>query len=412
MAQKYTGQLQSFWSSVPESMKNPREALYLVASGFMVGLLAGCVVALFRIAKDFAFSRVLSWTGAHNSSPLDLACIFSVAIAAGLAVCWLVRNPAIRLGGEDWIKGALDDGQKRPWLRILIPKFLGSWLVLACGVSVGSEGPSIQMGAATALGIKSIYPQATQRRYFILGGCAAGLAAAFSAPFAGLCYVYEVMREKLDYPLFLFMLAGGIGVYFATSCLIDPGEILPLPVMGRPDPALILMLIPLGFMAAITGICYHYILRLSLKAYARQKILPAFLLPCVAFVAAGVMLIVFPASTGEGLSIVPLLEKGHSLLQFLLLFLVVKLFFTAFCYGTGIPAGVMVPVLCLGAVTGAIYASCLMAAGFSSEWLPACLAAGMCGAFAAAERAPVTAIVLVAEMTGAVSILPDRKSVV
>ena len=93
--------------------------------------------------------------------------------------------------------------------------------------------------------------------------------------------------------------------------------------------------------------------------------------------------------------------------SFLWIFLVVKLFFTAFCYGSGIPAGLMVPLLCVGGVAGGLYADFLQYVNLlPAEYMETCLVLGMASSFTAGERAPVTAIMLVLEMTGAYILAP------
>ena len=118
------------------------------------------------------------------------------------------------------------------------------------------------------------------------------------------------------------------------------------------------------------------------------------------------MLFFYPQATGEGLAIFGSMESGGAL-PALLVFLCVKLLFTSFCYGSGVPAGVMVPVLALGGVAGGLCAAFFTAAGIAGGGgMAAFIAMGMASAFAAAERAPLTGIMLVLETTGAYAVAP------
>lgn len=397
---------EELWQSPEDAIQHPLPLLHLVMVGLFIGLCAGTVISVFRITTSFVYSFVIANT-ADCPMPLMLG-FLALVTAAGFLVGHLIKNPAIRYGGAAWLAQALENGQPRAWRIILWPKFLGSWLVMACGISVGREGPCIQMGASTALGLHKIGPtQKIERRYYILGGGAAGLAAAFSAPFAGICYVYEVMNQKLDQGLFIFMLAGGIGVFVSCTQIFGLDVMLPMEQALMPSPARCWILVPLGIVAGIVGIIYNYLLRVSIKCWEKQPFLPPRFRPVPVFLAAGLMVLFFPAVTGEGLTVFPGMEAGRTLIGFLGLFLLVKLLFTAFCYGSGIPAGIMVPVLCLGGVTGGIYADCLQMLGIvGNEEMLSCVVMGMAGAFAAAEKAPVTALVLVAEMTGAWAVVP------
>lgn len=398
----------SMWKDANPEEERPATLLYLVFLGFLVGFFSGVIIAIFRITTNKAYSFILHWTASNDTFLPMLVLWIGGAVAAALFVGWLIRNQAIRFGGAGWVLDALADGQNRPWLKILLPKFVGSWLVMAFGISVGREGPCIQMGAATALGIKNLDAKnAYERRYFILGGCAAGLAAAFSAPFAGICYVFEIMKENITRTLFVFLFAGSFGVYVSATKIFGLDVMLPFGPAPIPGFWQLWILVPLGIFAAAVGIAYNYLLRISKYAYGNQKKIPVYFEPLFAFVGAAIMVIAYPSITGEGLTIFASIQNGSVLVGTLFIFLAAKLVFTAFCYGSAIPAGLMVPVLCLGGVAGGIYADLLANWGIlNPQFSPCCIVIGMSGAFAAAERAPVTGMMLVAEMTGAYAAVP------
>lgn len=381
---------------------------YFTGLGLLVGLATGLVIALFRVFKGTFYNLALDWTSAHSDSLPAILGWLGLGVIAALIVGFLIRDPAIRAGGAAWIGKALENGQEHPWLKILFPKFLGSWLVLAFGVSIGAEGPCIQMGAAAALGLKKFdMADVAERHYFILAGCAAGLAAAFSAPFAGICYVYEIMNAKISRRLLVFLLSGSVGVYFACVNIFGLGVMLPMPGAAMPNVWNLWLLLPLALFAGFVGTAYNYMLRWFIALYSRQKLIPQFFRPILPFLAAGLLVVYLPALTGEGMDIFSRIEFFHVVGNFLLIYLVLKMVFTAFCYGSGIPAGVMVPVLSLGGVAGIIFADFTTALGFSYPgYLQACLVMGMAGAFAASERAPLTGLVLVLEITGAIGVAP------
>lgn len=399
--------MRAFWNQLPEEPLGVLDTCYLVLVGFVVGLCAGAVVAVFRVSSGWFYFMALDWTAAGNRSFTVVIAWLLLALLAAFLVGRLIINPAIRFGGSQWVREALRDGQPRSWRRILLPKFAGSWLVLAFGVSVGSEGPSIQMGSATALGLKNFdNKEKMERSFFITGGGGAGLAAAFSAPFAGICWAYEIIKTRMSIRMFLFMLAGAFGVYISCTGIFGLGTRLPLGPAPMPGLGKLWLLIPLGILSGGVGVAYNYMLRMSVAAYGAQKLVPVPLRPFLPFVAASLLVLLYPALTGEGFTIFMPIEQGQTTMAYLCLFLVLKLIFTAFCYGSGIPAGVMVPVLCVGGVMGAIYGDWLLALGLlGGEYSASCIVMGMAGAFAAAERAPVTALVLVAQTTGAYSIL-------
>lgn len=392
----------ALWTEEGLRQKTPGHLFHLAMTGLLIGILIGALICVFRIIKDTAYNSLLMWLEWEKSSYIPVILYAVLAAVSAFIVCRLIKNPAIRLGGANWILNSLEHGSPHPWSKVLFPKFLGILLVLSCGVSVGSEGPSIQMGAAGALGLKRFTPfQSLERRFFILAGCAAGLAGAFSAPFSGICYVYEVMKEKMSGALFTFLLSAAIGVYISCYKILGLTTLLPLAAFYIPDLLHLWILLPLAFFAACVGMSYTILLHASLKISGRIKRIPIWILPVFAFAGAFLAVIFFPDISGEGMGIFTPINAGQTTLAFLGVFLLAKLIFTAFCYGTLIPAGVMVPLLCLGGVSGAIYSGILNLYGFADPGLQStCIIMGMSAAFAASECAPITAAVLVAEMTG------------
>lgn len=370
----------------------------LALAGLAVGAAAGCTVAVFRIAGEHCYLWLRIW--ARDNSPSVWLPIFGIAFVAAIITGRLILSQGISFGGAAWIRDAVDNGHPGVWRRILVPKFLGSFLVKACGLSVGMEGPSVQLGCSAALGLKHFGARQWQeRRLFALGGCASGLAAAFSAPLCGVPYVIEMMHEKADKRLLLFLLAGSLGVHISCNEIFGLGIIMPIKAVP-PDLAGWLLFLPLILAASLLGLAYTWLLRLSARMYAAQKWLPLCWRPMMPFLAAALFLFTFPAITGEGPEIFT--QLCASAAGFLVLYIAAKLLFTAFCYGSAIPCGVMVPLLTLGCVCGACYAEILQWPGwFEPGHMGICMLLGMGACFGAAERAPITAFFLVTGMTGA-----------
>lgn len=380
--------------------------------GLVIGLLSGSVISVFRITTSMAFTAVGGWFRAHAADPLQCAVWLIPAVIGALITGWFMRDPAIRSGAGAWVTKALAGPQKHVWARILVPKFLGTWLVMACGLSVGREGPCIQMGASTALGLACLdgggdaAAHAAKRRMLVLCGCAAGLAGAFSAPFAGIFYVLEVLKERITRNLLILMLGAALGVYLSATCIFGLGLMLPLKGSALPELRYLWNSILVGLGAGFVGVVYAGMLRRSLALYARGRRFPVMLRPLLPFLGAAVMLLIYPQATGEGLSIFTAMEAG-TVASTLLAFLCAKLLFTAFCYGSGVPAGVMVPILALGGVAGGLCGMGFAAVGIAGGGgTAAFITMGMASAFAAAEHAPLTSIVLVLEMTGAYAATP------
>lgn len=403
----------SRWRADPALPRTGVQWLLFLASGLVVGLAAGAVIAIFRIGTD----AILAWVRSvadmavlrDGPEPVAMLCWFGAFALAALLTGFLLRDDwPIRGGGMPWDEEALHIGYAHPWRRILLPKFLGSSLVMAAGVSVGREGPSIQMGAATALGLKENGGEKLpDRELFVFGGCSAGLASAFSAPVGGMCFVFEKMKASFSLPLLLFVLLGGAGVYLSVVVLFGLDYLLPLSRSPLPPQGQLWTLPLLALAAGLVGVTYSWLIRLFTWLYDSLKSLHPLVRPFFPFLAAALFLLVCPRLTGEGLGVVKAMEPGAFAPLSGLLFVVAKLIFTAFCVGSAIPAGRMVPVLVLGGATGALFAVVMGIWGFLAPGhMPVCILVGMGAAFAGSERAPFTGTALVVEMTGAYAALP------
>lgn len=386
-------------SSPISDKDSARAVLRLGVCGLIAGIAVGSTISVFRIAADHCYGWMRTWAADHAAAVI--LPIFGIAVVSALIVQRLMVNPAIRWGGAPWVREALEKPQPRVWRTVFLPKFLGSFLVKACGVSVGMEGPSIQMGCATALGLRRWVAQdALERRHFILGGCACGLAAAFSAPFGGISYVYEIMHEKFDQRFFIFLFAGAIGVFIACIQVFHLGCAVPIHKAPLPDLSHCWVFAPLILTASLVGLAYAWLLHFSARMYAIQRLIPQRWCPLLVFLVSAAMLFIAPYLTGEGPEIFQ--DLGSATINFLVFYIVAKLILTAFCYGSAVPCGVMVPLLTLGGISGALYAMILHQYGLvNADFAGTCIVLGMGAAFGAGERAPLTALLLVIGMTGA-----------
>lgn len=393
------------WLINPKDVRNaPLSLLRLGFSGIFIGFTVGLIIAIFRISSSWAFSNLGSLIQKQQHDSAFLSIMFFVYILAALTTGILIKKyKAIRYGGMPWDEAVLYKNQAQPPRKILLTKFIGSWLVMAAGISVGREGPSIQMGASAALGLgQSDSSSDTDRDFFVLAGCSAGLSSAFSAPLSGIFFVFEKMRTKFSWLLLYYLLAGAVGMSVSVIMFFDLGLMLPLKAQNQLKLYEYAGLIPLGVVCGAIGLLYAALIRYSKKIYSNQKIFPEISLPLFPFLGAALMFLFYPLATGEGLDILSGIKSNAFLVDQLLFFLVIKLVFTAFCYGSGIPAGLMVPLFCVGGVSGGIYHSLMNSVNLlPGTMLQPCIVMGMAASFAAAEQAPLTGCILILEMTGA-----------
>ena len=166
----------------------PRFRLRLFFEGILVGILSGTVISFFRwglemgtVWRQWIYANVL----ASGGILLNLSW-FAVLLAAALLLWRLgVYEPNAGGSGIPQVKGVILGAIRMRWLRILWVKLVGGIVGIGLGLSLGREGPSIQIGAVTAQGLSRAFGRTRmEERYLITAGASAGLAAAFNAPLA------------------------------------------------------------------------------------------------------------------------------------------------------------------------------------------------------------------------------------
>ena len=149
------------------------------------------------------------------------------------------------------------------------------------------------------------------------------------------------------------------------------------------------------------GAFYNFIMLKGQDLFGAMKKIPAKYRIVFPFVVSGIVCYTLPSILAGGHAMISLIT-GHTLLvSTMLLLLVAKFFFSAFCFGSGAPGGIFFPLLILGAYLGAIYGTLVIqASGIPSYYLVNFITISMAGFFTAIVRAPITGILLIAEMTG------------
>ncbi len=169
--------------------------IFIVFKSLLVGLAAGSVTVLYRVtltyAEQFTFGMYSFLKRNLWFFPIAIIGLCLVAYFIGYLV---TRDKMISGSGIPQLEGILKGHFKnrKSWLHTLCSKFLGGTLAIAGGLSLGREGPSIQLGACAAEGLgKKIGKGRLERKILMASGASAGLAAAFNAPMAGVIFALE-----------------------------------------------------------------------------------------------------------------------------------------------------------------------------------------------------------------------------
>ena len=384
-----------------------RFSLRLLLEGLAVGLGAGISISIFRYL--LAGSEILRPVIYHNLREaladgqwqwLTLY-ILSFIIIAYLLKLIVAREPMCTGSGIPQIKGILQGDMSMRWFSVLWSKIIGGVLAIGAGMSLGREGPSVQIGACVGQGLSQTSRRTRfESRILMTAGAGAGLAAAFNAPLAGVIFGLEEMQKTISPALLLTGITASITaatvteVVFGMSPVFSMGYLLPLPLN------LFDVLVAAGVVIGLLGRLFNIALAYSLNTYSRLG-LSGMKKPLVPLTLAGILGFVLPEILGGGNLLVDALVVTDDTIGFLCLLFVGKFLFTMICFGSGVPGGIFLPMLVLGAAGGAVLAKLLVMAGL----LPAMYYAdiivfGMAAYFSSVVKSPVTGSILILEMTG------------
>ena len=384
----------------------PRSRLYMATA--IYGLAGGGIAVAFHTSIHFVYTHTIeAWaeTAPETFAWRVLALMMTTSLIAG----WLVnmRCPAAAGSGIPQLKLAF--WKNFGWIpgRTVWVKFLAGTLSIGGGMSLGREGPSVQMAGTLGSAIASkLGVVKAKHRMPAAAGAAAGLAAAFNTPLAAVTFVLEEIIGDLN-SRFLgnVLMASVIGALLAHGFLgANPAFVLA--EMGEPNWEVFVLTPWVAACATFAGLLFQHT---SLKVRGWSKIqtrIPVWALPAIGALATWAIGILVWKQTGRlgvfslGYHDLSDALTGQLAWQIAALLLAAKLVATVLCYGLGGCGGIFAPSLFFGGMAG------LAAAGIGSYVLPVhgsdqmvLAVVGMCACLGAVVRAPVTGILIVFEMT-------------
>jgi CIC family chloride channel protein len=297
------------------------------------------------------------------------------------------------------------DGRIAP--RVSAVKSLASALCIGAGGSVGREGPIVQIGAAlgSALGQRA---RVADSRLPVLVACGAagGIAATFNAPIAGVIFALEVILASFTAEAFGVVVLAAVTASIIGRAAFGSAPFIALPAFhlhsGLDYPLFAL----LGAACGLVGVLFTRLLYLieDLCDWAWRG--PEWLRPTVGGLLLGAVLLVLPEMYGVGYPVLERTVRGQYVLWFLLVLIAGKIVATSLTIGIGGSGGVFAPSLFIGAATGAAFGALAhdAAPGLTAP-AGAYALVGMGAVFAGAARAPITAVIILFELTGEYTII-------
>jgi len=378
--------------------------LRLFGEGIIVGLLAGVIVGFFRFALNYVETQRSSIYRYMASSDWGVTALwFGILILTAAILHFLVAHEPLSAGsGIPQVKGAILGFFKMRWFRVLWTKLAGGVLGIGAGLSLGREGPSIQLGAMAAQGFSRLLGRSRmEERYLLTSGASAGLAAAFNAPLAGVIFSLEELHHNFSAVVLLPAMAAALTSTAISQLIFGSATIfnfLDLPVLPLQYLGLIIIL---GLILGVFGTLFNYALINVSKFYQLPIFKNTFSRVGFALVVAGILGFYLPEVLGGGNDLIDTISKNHFPLTIIAIFLCGKFIFTMLSYGSGVPGGFFLPMLVIGALAGNLVGSFMVDLGLLNPYFHQNMVVfAMAAFFAASVRAPITGTILVMEMTG------------
>ena len=384
--------------------KRPNYGTWLmIALAIIVGILGGLFSILFRYMIDWSHSGYNS-VGKFFFSfmPGNLWMIMVPAIAGiivGPLVYFFAREAKGHGVPEVMEAVALKGGRMR--MRVIFIKAIASATSIGAGASVGREGPIIQMGS----GIGSVLSQwfklnEDKVKMLVACGAAAGISATFNAPIAGVMFSQEVILDNFKATSFVPIVISSVTASAISRMLLGdtPAFIVQAFVLNNPLELFFYAL--LGIISAFIAFIFVKTLYATEDLFDSIKAVPEWFKPVVGGLIIGLIGLKFPQVLGVGYESIDKAFNGQFVLGTMAALVIVKLLATSLTLGSGHSGGVFAPSLFVGAMLGGAFGLIFQHVFPAIVGNPGAYAiAGMGAVVAGTTQAPITAVLIIFEMT-------------
>ena len=372
-------------------------------------LVEACLIGLFSAVAAVMLKQGIGWLGGWRVSTANLHGAKLILPLTGLTFGTLagiiiqVLSPSAAGGGIPQVKAALAKYPVVLNLRTALVKTLATIFVVGAGFTVGRRGPTVHIGAALGAQVSRWIPNSpTNRRQMIAAGAAAGLAAGFNTPIAGVLFVVEeLMRDISGLTLETAIAASFTGAVvsriFGTTDINVPLAVIDSARRGSFAVPEIPFYVFLGILAGVLGGIFNRFIIRGMK-FSRTLPLPMPIRVGLAGLISGTVVAWLPPFFQDNTGLRELLIAGQFDWQTTALVFVAQFCLTILAYSAGAPGGLFAPALVLGSALGYLV-GLLEVALISSESPYTFALAGMGAFFTSVVRVPVTAIIIVFEMT-------------
>ena len=375
----------------------------MIALAVFVGVTTGYGAVGFRKLIDLlqtlfyeqgagAFPEGVVWVG------LILAPMVG-GLLVGLLVHYFAREARGHGVPEVMEAMTLRGGRIRP--PVVLVKSLASSICIGSGGSAGREGPIVQIGSALGSSVGQALKLSDRRvRKLVMCGAAAGIAATFNTPIAGVFFALEVIAGEFSLRSFTPVVVAAVLATLVGHYYLGDEPAFRVPAYALVDPWELVLYVVLGVACAVVATVFIRTLHFSETVFDARVRIPDPLKPVIGGFFIGVAGLLFPQVLGVGYGAIDAVLWGQVSLGVMAALVVMKILATSMTLGSGGSGGVFAPSLFIGAMLGGAFGTAVH--GLWPAWTgpPGAYAlVGMAALFAGTGRAPISAIIILFEMT-------------
>ncbi len=397
----------------------------LVLVSMLTGIFAGVVVTFYNILMSLGEETSISLYTLVRDNPAFVPLLFA-GLAAGSLVIGTVAKlvPMVRGSGIPQIEGAARGKVRFNWYITMCSMFAASLACVFMGYPAGAEGPSLEIGGCAGSAVGTILKRNQMvKRLQIASGASSGLAVAFNAPVTGLVFAMEEAFRSFSPQVFICAAISVVSALFTRNALrfaVLGGDKVGFTFVNFDfefafDGAggiFCLWVVLAAVIVSLLGVGFYYAVFATKKLFKKItffKGVGKFIIP---FVFAGAAGLVTVYSIGGGHDFIQSLASGGTgeieierifgigVAVSLLIVVIIRMITGVLSMGCGVPCGVFIPMLAIGAGAGALLSILFQKAGMDGVYSDYLVIICMASFFTCVVKAPITGIVMVFELTG------------
>lgn len=368
----------------------------------IIGACSGLVISLFRLAIPKIMGLISNLIIFGQENILKSIVFVLIFVFIGFLVSITVnKEPMIGGSGIPQIAGKLNNKLDYSAFSCLVNKIIGGLLSIGSGLTLGREGPSVQIGGSLGeVMAKKFNLNKDETNVMIIASSACGITSAFTAPVSAMAFALEELMKKTSRINFIYITSTIITSSIVTSLIIGNNPVIKVKNSLNLSIDFWIFLIFLGILVGFSSILFNKGILYGKKVYKKlpisqtiKSILPFFI--------TSLFLLFDHRLLGSGENFIALAGGENVGISLLLYFYFMKLLLLLIAFCSGIPGGIFFPLLAMGSLVGNFYGSVLFnldLVGQNEILIFSMLA--MAAHFSSIVRAPLTGMFLIIEMTG------------